>query len=275
MFKARRFLAIQRTRAEFGSTPGTEIWNEAYNKELKKATLLNRDQLTRQIVKKTQNPNVVPDQETAFKAADLVYRLVKEGEDMTKLGDAEALDRIREVKAMAEANGAKTLDRIRELKGKAEAELDGEALDRIRKLRVKAQAKIDEEEALCRIHEMLDEEGDNIEKAKANGMKQALRRRPTARMMCVKRRSPLKEEKVSSSHQRNLKKWSQQFLITAQGERAAKKLKVMLVSYSGSESDEEPDPEESGDEDNVKKASAYEKMKYDNVRLDTLKRRNM
>jgi hypothetical protein len=226
--KAKRFLALQRTGEVLDKNPGKadfEIWNAAYAKELKKAELLNRDQVCRQIAKKTQNPGAVPDQEMTFKAADLVFRLVKEVEDMKKFGEAEALDRIREMKARAEA-------------------------------------KIDEE-AICRIHEMLSEEGDKIEKAKAHGMKPGLRKRPCARMMCVKRRSPSKEEKVSSSHQRNMKKWSQQFLITAQGERAAKKLKVMLVSYSGSESDEEPDPEGSGDEDNVK----YEKMKSGGVRI--------
>jgi hypothetical protein len=226
--KARRFLALQRTGEVLTEKPSHEVWDAAYIKELQKVGLFNRAQLSRQIAKRMkiliEDPDADP--QVSFKGSDLVWRLAKELDDMNRLGAEEALERTR-------------------------------------KLRAKAEAKTDEEEAARRIHKMLNEEGDNIEKAKAHGVKPGSRKRPCARMMCVKRRSPLKEEKVSLSHQCNLKKWSQQFLITAQGERAAKKLKVMLVSYSGSEGDEESDLEEKDGRSSVKMAKAYEKMKFD------------
>jgi hypothetical protein len=115
-------------------------------------------------------------------------------------------------------------NKARRLKAVLEEE---EALVRVNELRAEAEVKVDEEEAIRLVHEMLDKEGDNIEKAKANGMKVVMRKRPVARMMCTKR--TLSQASSSKGEE----------VTTGQGKEKKKKvMKAVLVSYSsGSEDD--------------------------------------
>jgi len=117
MSKARKFLAFQRTGEALNKViekANHEVWSAVYAKELKKAGLLNRNQLGRQIAKKRADE--VTDPEMSFKAADLIWQLVTELEDMNKFGVEEALDRTRELGAKAEVKVEEEGDSIKKEK---------------------------------------------------------------------------------------------------------------------------------------------------------------
>ena len=219
MSKARRHLALIRAgkavdKIQEKPVDDSEMWDAAYALEVEKANRLDRGQLLRELAGRNaveieqaelfgREPVEMPDCEVDFKSISYVHQLLKEDVAMK----AAAKKKFSEAKALA----------------------------RVRELKAKADAKIDEEEAIRRIQEMLTEEGNNIERAKA-----FVRKRPCARMMCVKsniKQSPFKEEKkVMFIQRREPKKWRRQFVITLQG-KGMRKLKSILVNYSSDSED--------------------------------------
>ena len=236
MSKARRHLALHRAGEAIdmikeNPANDSEMWDAAYALEVEKANRLDRGQLMRELAGRKaaelekaelfgREPIEVPDCEVDFKSISYVHQLLKE-------------DVAMKAAAKKEVSEAKALARVRELKAKADA-------------------KIDEEEAMRRIHEMLTEEGNNIERAKAYGLKPFARKRPCARMMCVKsniKQSSFKEEKKVMFIQRHEpKKWRRQFLITLQ-DKGLRKLKSILVTYSSDSEDCCEAPTSDGEEE--------------------------